>query len=91
MGDGIGERPHNKDQQSVYVANNHPTVKPLALMRWLTRLVCLEGETVVDPFAGSGSVAAVQPDYRWIGCELSEEYAEIAKARIDAWLPSVDV
>jgi len=86
MGDGIGEREHNKDQQSAYVANNHPTVKALALMRWLTCLVCPEGGTVIDPFAGSasGGVAALQEGFCWRGCELSPEYAEIAKARIDA-------
>jgi site-specific DNA-methyltransferase (adenine-specific) len=35
--------------------NNHPTVKPLALMCWLVRLVCPPGGTVLDPFAGSGT------------------------------------
>lgn len=37
--------------------NTHPTVKPLALMRWLVRLICPSGGTVLDPFAGSGTTA----------------------------------
>jgi site-specific DNA-methyltransferase (adenine-specific) len=35
--------------------SKHPTVKPLALMRWLTRLVTPPGGTVLDPFAGTGT------------------------------------
>ena len=84
MGVGIGQREHNKDQPSAYVANTHPTVKSLALMRWLTRLVCPASGIVIDPFAGScsGGVAAIQEGCQWIGCELSPEYAEIGKARL---------
>lgn len=35
--------------------NNHPTVKPLALMRYLVRLVTPKGGVVMDPFCGSGT------------------------------------
>ena len=85
MGDGIGEREHNKEQPSAYVANTHPTVKALALMRWLTRLVCPEGGSVIDPFAGScsGGIAAIQEGFFWRGCELSPEYAAIGEARLE--------
>jgi hypothetical protein len=38
--------------------NNHPTVKPVALMRWLVRLVTPKGGTVLDPFMGSGSTGS---------------------------------
>ena len=64
--------------------NNHPTVKPNELMRYLCRLVTPPGGTVFDPFTGSGSTgrAALQEGFRFIGCELSAEYAEIAKARM---------
>jgi len=68
------------------IANNHPTVKPLALMRWLCRLVSTPtGGTILDPFAGSGStgVAALQEGLSFIGIELSPEYAEIARARLE--------
>jgi DNA modification methylase len=64
--------------------NNHPTVKPVALMRWLVRLVTPKGGTVLDPFMGSGStgIAADAEQFNFIGCELSPEYAAIAVRRI---------
>ncbi len=64
--------------------NNHPTVKPTDLMRYLCRLVTPPGGTVLDPFTGSGSTgkAAVLEGFGFIGCELSTEYAAIATARI---------
>jgi site-specific DNA-methyltransferase (adenine-specific) len=67
-------------------ANIHPTVKPTDLMRYLCRLVTPPGGLVLDPFTGSGSTgkAAVLEGFRFIGCELSEEYAAIARARIAA-------
>ena len=66
--------------------NPHPTVKPLALMRYLCRLVTPPGGLVLDPFAGSGStgVAAVQEGFRFLGIEKGLEYVEIARARIAA-------
>lgn len=66
--------------------NNHPTVKPQALMQYLIKLVAPEGATVLDPFLGSGStaVAAVELGRHYIGYELSPEYFEIACARLDA-------
>lgn len=66
--------------------NNHPTVKPLALMRYLTRLVTPPGGTVADNFMGSGStgVAAVQEGFSFIGCEDERPSFEIAKRRIEA-------
>jgi len=66
------------------VVNHHPTVKPTDLMRYLVRMVTPVGGTVLDPFAGSGSTgrAAMLEGMRFIGCELSPEYAEIARARI---------
>jgi site-specific DNA-methyltransferase (adenine-specific) len=65
-------------------ANIHPTVKPTDLMRYLCRLVTPPGGTVLDPFTGSGSTGrgAVLEGFDFIGCELSPEYAEIARARI---------
>jgi site-specific DNA-methyltransferase (adenine-specific) len=64
--------------------NFHPTVKPVALMRWLVRLVTPPGGIVLDPFAGSGStgVAALAEGFRFLGIEQSAEYAEIARARL---------
>jgi DNA modification methylase len=64
--------------------NTHPTVKNLALMRWLVRLVTPAGGLVLDPFAGSGSTgcAAVLEGMRFQGVEMDPTYAEIARARI---------
>ena len=67
-------------------ANNHPTVKPTALMRYLCRLVTPPGGVVLDPFMGSGSTgkAALLEGFQFIGIEREAEYLEIAKARIEA-------
>lgn len=66
--------------------NNHPTVKPTDLMRWLCRLVTPPGGVVLDPFMGSGSTGrgAVKEGFDFIGIELDPEYVAIARARIEA-------
>lgn len=81
--DAHAERNGNTPQPR---ANIHPTVKPTDLMRYLCRLVTPPGGTVLDPFMGSGSTgkAAVLEGFRFIGCEMSEEYLAIARARIEA-------
>jgi DNA modification methylase len=65
----------------------HPTVKPLALMRWLCRLVTPPGGTILDPFCGSGSTgcAAVLEGFRFLGIEREAEYVAIAERRIAHW------
>jgi DNA modification methylase len=69
--------------------NNHPTVKPTDLMRYLVRLVTPPGGVVLDPFMGSGSTgkAAVLEGFGFIGIEREEQYVEIARARIEAARP----
>lgn len=64
--------------------NLHPTVKPLALMRYLVRLVTRKGGLVLDPFMGSGTtgIAALQESMRFVGIERDADYMEIAKRRI---------
>jgi site-specific DNA-methyltransferase (adenine-specific) len=64
--------------------NNHPTVKPTELMKYLCRLITPKNGTVLDPFMGSGSTgkAAILEGYNFIGIELSEEYLDIARNRI---------
>lgn len=66
--------------------NNHPTVKPIALMEYLVKLVSKEGATVLDPFSGSGStlIACKNLNRNYIGCELDEEYIKISEARLSA-------
>jgi hypothetical protein len=65
-------------------ANTHPTVKPIALMRYLIKLVTPPGGVVLDPFLGSGTTAcaAVLEGFDYIGIEQTPEYADIAEARI---------
>jgi DNA modification methylase len=67
--------------------NNHPTVKPIELMKYLIKLITPPGGTVLDPFNGSGSTgcAAVELGMTYIGCELDADYVEIARRRIEAW------
>ena len=66
-------------------ANHHPTVKPLALMRYLVRMVTPPGGVVLDPFMGSGSTgcAAVREGFDFVGIDLTPEYVAIAQKRID--------
>jgi site-specific DNA-methyltransferase (adenine-specific) len=69
------------------VGNNHPTVKPVALMRYLVELVTPKGGSVLDPFCGSGStgMACVEADMSFTGCESDPNYVAIARKRIEAW------
>lgn len=62
----------------------HPTVKPLALMRWLVRMVTPPGGTVLDPFAGSGTtlLAARSEGFQSIGIERDPEYVRQASHRL---------
>lgn len=66
--------------------NTHATVKPIALMLYLVRLVSRDWHVVLDPFFGSGTtaVACERLNRKWIGIELSEQYCEIAAKRIEA-------
>lgn len=63
---------------------SHPTVKPLALMRWLVRLVTPYGGVVLEPFAGSGTTleAAVAEGMRAIGIEREKSYLPLIAARL---------
>lgn len=65
------------------VANNHPTVKPTALMRYLVRLITPPGGTVLDPFAGSGSTGkgAILEGFDVVLIERDEQYIPIIEGR----------
>lgn len=70
--------------------NSHPTVKSIALMTWLIKLITPPGGVVLDPFAGSGStgVAALLSGFRFVGVELGDgddgaRHIAIAKARLE--------
>ena len=64
--------------------NGHPVPKPVGWMRWLVALTTRRGETVLDPFMGSGTtgVAAVQQGRQFVGIEREPKYFEIACERI---------
>jgi site-specific DNA-methyltransferase (adenine-specific) len=70
--------------QQQEIGNNHPTVKPIELMKYLIKLVTPPGGRVLDPFNGSGSTgcAAVQLSYEYVGIELDAVYVEISNKRI---------
>lgn len=69
-----GERKHGK----------HPTQKPEQLMEFFVKVLTNEGETILDPFMGSGStgVAAKRNKRNFIGMEINEDYFQIATRRI---------
>lgn len=66
--------------------SEHPTQKPVALMRWcLEQMRLPPGSTILDPYMGSGTtgVAAIQLGYKFIGIEIDAGYFAIARRRID--------
>ena len=67
-------------------SNQHPTVKPIALMRYLIRLVTPPGGLLLDPFCGSGTtlVAAAREGMQAIGIDKTPEYVETAQRRLAA-------
>lgn len=79
-GNDLSERLHNSNKRK----NNHPTVKPTELMRWLCRLVTPPGGLILDPFAGSGSTgkAAVLEGFRCVMVEQDSRYCELASRRV---------
>lgn len=62
----------------------HPTEKPVSLMEFYLKNSCFSGQTVLDPFMGSGTtgVAAANTGRRFIGIERDESYFAIAQRRI---------
>jgi len=78
-----GDNPRNRTNTASQ--NFHPTVKPIALMRYLVKLVTPPNGTVLDPFLGSGTtaVAAILEGFNWMGCEMTEDYWPIIEARVE--------
>jgi len=72
--------------------NFHPTVKPVALMRYLVKLTCKPRGVVLDPFLGSGTtcMACKQEGMKCVGFEMEKEYYDIAAKRLAA-LSTVDM
>jgi site-specific DNA-methyltransferase (adenine-specific) len=85
--DEKGQLVNNYTAKKADAGNNHPTVKPIELMKYLIKLVTPQGGVVLDPFNGSGSTgcAAVELGCEYVGIDLDPKYVEIAKKRIEAW------
>lgn len=90
----VSEYPDGKPRPMNKMKNNHPTCKPVKLMSYLITIGSRKGDTVLDPFVGSGTVslAAKMLSRKSIGIEINPEYVKIAKARLksisslDEWL-----
>jgi site-specific DNA-methyltransferase (adenine-specific) len=84
------DNPRNRSNNAR--ANHHPTVKPIALMRYMIRLVAPRGAVVLDPFMGSGSTgcAAMVEGMQFIGIDITPEYVDIARRRLAWWSCSLD-
>lgn len=63
----------------------HPTIKSQKFIEWLILLSTNEGDVILDPFLGSGTVAAaaLSLNRKFVGCEISEAYCKMAKLRIN--------
>lgn len=86
-----GNRPIISDKRPVNVLDfarttnlNHPTEKPIELLKELIKNSTVEGEIVLDYFAGSGSTLIASKELRrkWIGIELEENYVNVIKGRL---------
>jgi len=66
------------------IDNAHPTVKPADLMEWLVTLVTAEGQTVLDPFTGSGTTCRAAKDLgrEFVGIERQAKWADVARVRV---------
>ena len=84
------ERSNREDIDNPYIGtrsparNNHPTVKPLALMKYLCRLVTQPGGVVLDPFMGSGTTgrACLEEGFIFVGMEKDPEYFKLCQQRV---------
>lgn len=82
---GKGSRPDSKESCETSEKNGHPCPKPIGQMKWLVNRASLSGETVFDPFMGSGTtgVACAALGRKFIGCEIEPKYFDIACKRIE--------
>lgn len=65
--------------------NLHPTQKPVSLMKWCLEIISKPGDTIFDPFMGSGStaIACIATGRKFIGCEIDPTYFTVAQKRIE--------
>lgn len=83
---GAKKKPQSLQSCETAEKNGHPCPKPVRLMHWLVDRASLPGETVLDPFMGSGTtgVACMSLGRKFIGIEIDPGYFDIACERIDA-------
>jgi hypothetical protein len=79
-----GKASQSERNKGLHTLNLDATVKPVALLEWLIKLVSAENDTILDPFCGSGStgVACAHLDRRFIGIDIEPRWIEIAAQRI---------
>ena len=86
LSNGKGRRPDTFQLTRTSERNEHPCPKPIGIMmQFIQRASLYEGDSVLDPFLGSGTtaVACERLNRKWIGIEISEQYCEIAAKRIE--------
>ena len=69
----------------------HPTQKPLALLEQLLSVIGQRGDTILDPFMGSGTtaIAALKHGCDYLGIEINPEYVKVAEERIGKLQPTL--
>ena len=84
LANGKGSFPTGFSTTEAAEQNGHPCPKPIGQMKWLVHRASLQGETVLDPFMGSGTtgVACVNLGRSFIGIEREPKYFGIARRRI---------
>lgn len=98
-GGNITTEPVTRNKRDVWTVNAKPfkgahfATMPEALVEPCVLAGSRDGDTLLDPFLGSGTVAVVAERYRrnWIGCELNPDYAAIAKTRIESARPEMEL
>ena len=77
-------RKYKRSSRKIDNGKQHPTQKPIELMKWCIEMGSNSGDMILDPFMGSGTtgVACVQTGRDFIGIEIEPKYYEIAERRI---------
>ena len=78
---------NKKERHIGNTSNTHPTIKPVALMLYLVKMITPPNGKVLDPFNGSGSTGMAVKEFggEYVGIDLDENYIEISKKRIETW------
>ena len=83
---GLGSQPNGfSTTEATDRSIAHPCPKPIGQTKWMVRRVSFEGETILDPFMGSGTtlVACQRMGRSGIGIEIDPEYFDVACRRVD--------